>query len=820
MKASLDWLRDHAPLDAPLDRLARVLVDTGTEVTSVRRVAGGAVVARVVSLETVAEARKPMLEAVLDAGREDPVTVVTAATNIRTGDLVVWAPPGVLPAGWDEPLGVREMFGRPSPGMLLAQDELGLGDDHEGILVLDHGVPGQPVHEVLRVDSILEVEVTTNRPDCLSHLGLARELAAALGEPLREPDTQVASGLLSAGAIDGRLRVRVLDAAGCPRFVARIVESVRVGPSPEWLCRRLRAIGLRPINNVVDVTNYVAADLGQPLHAFDLDRFRQETPGLRDGDETLVVVRRAQAGERLVGLDGGTHDLDGDLVVCAGDRPASIAGVVGGEPTAVNGDTRTVILEGATWDPVSIRATSRRLGLRTDASMRFDKGLSDTLPPGAVDRAAALIAELGGGHVLRGAVDEHAAPLPPIGPIRVSGAHVEALLGSHVDLSEAATGLARLGFAVAQDHDALTVAPPQFRRDVRIPVDVVEEIGRSLGYARIPATLPGRRVEVRGTAPLPPVEDAVRDVLGGAGFDEAITWSFVSPRLAARLAGLGLGRTPIPLRNPLNEGWSVMRTSLLPGLCSALALNVHRGVEAVSLFEVGRAFWEGERSGDAFGAVPDGRDAGLPPLPAEPLLLGLVSQADDAGADSAATALRRIQAVLAWLGHEFRGDVLDFRPCGVEGMRPGRSAEVVAAGVAVGQLGELMASTVDALELRGRVVAAEVLLEAVAPAARAPHFGTPPRMPAVTQDLTVVVATAARAADALAAARRAAGDLLESVTLLPEYRSERLGEDRKSWTFRLVMRAADRTLTGSEAQEVQAVVEAALHDAVGAQARR
>jgi phenylalanyl-tRNA synthetase beta chain len=810
VKFSLAWLREYAPLDAPSDRLARILVDTGTEVNSVQRIADGAIVARIKSLEKVAEARKSITIATLDVGAGEPVVVLTAATNLSIGDRVAWAPPGVTPAGWEEPLGVREMFGRESPGMLLAEDELGLGQGHEGIMVLDHGVPGQPIHEVLPVDSVLDVEVTTNRPDCLCHVGIARELAAALAEPLREPDSSIAEGLQSATAVDRRLAVRIEDPQGCPRFTARIIENVRVGPSPEWMQRRLRAIGQRPINNVVDVTNYVAAELCQPMHAFDLDRFRQESPDLHNGDPTLVVVRRARAGEVVDGLDGHPYTLGpDDLAVCTGDT------------TAVTGTTRHVLLEAANWDPLRIRATSRRLGIRTDASSRFEKGLSDTIAPPALDRAAALIAELGDGHVLRGAIDEHPAPLPPIGEITVPNDLVESVLGTRIDPAEAATSLARLGFAVVQEPGGLLVTPPHFRRDVRIPVDVIEEIGRSVGYGRVPATLPGRRQEVRGIAAPAPVEDAVRDILCGAGFDEAITWSFVSPQAAARLHGAGGPRAPIPLRNPLNEEWSVMRTSVLPGLCAAVALNQRRGVHGAALFELGRGFWEGARQGQPEGATPDGADDALPPLPAEPLLLGLVSQADDTSGEAAAASLRRLQAVIGWLGNEFRGREVEIVPVDVPGLRPGRSGEVHVDGRRVGVLGELMPAVLQGFELRGRVNVAEVRLDELVPATSAlPRFVAPPRMPAVEQDLAVVVDAGARAGDALRAARKAGGELLESITLLDTYRNERLGAGRKSWTFHLVMRAADRTLTGAEAQAVQTAVEAALRAEFGAEVRR
>jgi phenylalanyl-tRNA synthetase beta chain len=822
MKTSLQWMREYAALDAPLDVLAQALVDTGTEVNDVHRAAEGTVVARVLALAPVPESTKGVLFADIDIGDGESIRVLTGAPNLHVGDLVPYAAPGVHLPGWDRPLEVRAMFGGKyqSPGMLCSAVELGVGADADGILILDHGAPGQPVHEVLDLDAVLDIEVTTNRPDCLCHLGIARELAAALGESLREPPAEVPETLTSVTPIEGRASVRIEDPHGCPRFMVRVIEDVVVGESPDWMQRRLRAIGLRPINNVVDVTNYVAAEWGQPLHAFDYDRFLAAIPG--GATSADVVVRRARSGEKLLGLDDVERTLTtADLVVCAGDRAVSMAGVMGGRDTAVDGKTRTVLLEAASWDGPTIRATSRRLALRTDASAHYEKGLSDTLPPLALERAAALIAELGSGRVLRDVVDEHPAPLPPIPPIEVRSGFLERVLGTSVDASEAATALARLGFAVEQDGGAMQVLPPHFRRDVTIPVDVAEEVGRSLGYARIPSMIPGRRSPIRALAPAIPLEDRVRDVCIGAGFDEAITFAFQSSVLASRVTGMGEERTPIRLRNPLSEDGSVMRISLLPGLLQALAANLHHGVSDVSLFEIGRAYWEGERTVPPLGTTPDGKDAALPPLPAEPLLLCLVSQSGDTGADIAAERLTHIRSVLAWLGHELAGANLAVEPMTVAGLRPGRSGRLRLDGRDVGVVGELSGERVETFDLRGRVAVAELRLDAVAPEVpRLPRFRTPPRMPAVIQDLAVVVSADQRADAALSAIRDAGSPLLESVELYDEYRGEPMGEDRKSWTFRMTYRAADRTLTGAEAQQTHDAIALALRVRVGAEVRR
>jgi phenylalanyl-tRNA synthetase beta chain len=819
MRISLDWLREYAVLDAPLDTLVQGLVDTGTEVERVLRGPAGVVVARVVNLEPVPESTKGVLFADIDVGADQPIRVITGAPNLTVGDLVPYAPAGTLLPGWEEPLGVRAMFGGKyhSPGMLLSAAELAVGEDAGGIHHLERGLAGQPLHEVLALDTVLEVEVTTNRPDCLCHVGIAREMAAAVGETVRDPDATIPEGLLSAASMALRAEVDVEDPHGCPRFSVRIIENVAVAPSPDWMQRRLRAVGLRPINNVVDVTNYVAHEMGQPLHGFDLDRFIAAQGDA--GRAARVVVRRGRE-ERLLCLDGAERTVSGeDLAVCAGDVAVSIGGVIGGQGTAVDDATHNVLLEAATWDGPTIRGTSKRLGVRTDASALNEKGLSDTLPPIALDRAAALIADLGGGHILQDSVDVRARVLEPIAPIAVSGATFSAQLGYHVDATEAATALARLGFGVEQHGDDLTVTVPHFRRDVLIVEDVVEEVGRSLGYDRVPSTLPGRRTAVIALAADAPVEDRVKDVLVGAGFDEAITWSFLSPSMVVALPGLGGTRTPIPLRNPLSEEWSVLRTSLLPGVVQAVAGNLRRGVDDVRLFELGRSFWEGERRGPVAGSTSDGADARLTPLPAEPLLLAAASAASSA--DGAAAEIRHLQAMVTRLASDLGAGPVETQPADVPGLRQGRSGKLLCNGREVGVVGELDGVTVTRLELRGRVAVAEIQVDAIIPAAPPPRrYLAPPRHPAVVQDLSVTVPDGALAGEALRAIRDAGGALLESHVLYNEYRDPSLGEGRKSWTFRLVFRAPGRTLTSQEASALQEAIAVGLRARCGAEVRR
>ncbi|MFN2582888.1 MAG: phenylalanine--tRNA ligase subunit beta [Candidatus Dormibacteria bacterium] len=828
---SLRWLREYAALDAPLDHLVRTLTESGTEVGAVQDVAAGIVAARVLRLEPLPGSTHGLQLATIDIGpalprslidagiTSPPVQVVTGAPNVREGVLVAYAPPGTRPPGMDEPVGVRSFRKYRSPGVLCSAAELGVGSDESGLLLLEKATPGDALRDLLDFDVIIDVEVTTNRPDCLCHTGIARELAAGLGESFNEPDTSVPEELLSAMATEHRATVRIDDSLGCPRFLVMVIPGVSIGPSPQWMQDRLRVIGLRPINNVVDATNYVAHELGQPLHAFDFDRFVAAS----GSERADVVIRRANDGERLVTLDDVDRELTtADIVVCSGERAVSLAGVMGGADTSVHEGTRTVLLEAATWDGVTIRGTSRRLGLRTDASTLYEKQLSDTLPPLAAARAATLIARAGGGHVLRAAVDAWPRPLPRPASIAVTAQSLSGVLGMPVDASDAATVLARLGFTVEQDGAALTVVPPRFRLDVRIAVDVAEEVGRMLGYSRVPSTLPGRRTESFGAAPEPPLEDRVRDVCVGAGYDEAITFSFVSPSQARALGGLGATRGPIPLRNPLSEEWSVLRTSQLPGLCAALSLNQSRGVNGAALFEIGRVFWEGERTVQPPGATPDAADRTLQALPLEPILLSVVAHTGDADdADAAEVALRRLQALMAWIARDLSRAALETRVADVAGGRPGRSSELVIDDHPVGVLAELANPVMEHFELRGRVVAAELRVDAVARAEpQRLRFRAPPRYPAIVQDLAVTVDAAEDAGPALKVAKRAGGTLLESAELYDEYRGERVVEGRKGWTFKLTYRAPDRTLTSEEAQRVQDAIVIRLKEQCGAELRR
>src|ERR1700674_5184885 len=474
MLISLNWLKEFVDIPVDIETLAERLTLAGNEGAGIVQQDvdfDGVLVAEVKGLRPLAGSTKNQIAAVTTGGAV--VEVVTGAWNIAVGDRVPYATPGSRLG--ERRIETKTFLGFPSAGMLCSAIELGLGEDAAGIMVLDPGaVPGQDLHELYPRDTILELEIKSNRPDLLCHLGIAREVGAIFNLPVREPK------ILKARTSDAPELVRIDAPDGCRRFAGRLITGVTVAPAPPWMQSRLRAAGVRPISNIVDITNYVMLETGQPMHAFDYRR-------LKDG---RIVVRRARNGEELACLDGKTRRLTSrDMVVADSERAQGIAGIIGGAPSAVQPGTTDIFLEAATWEPRSIRRTARGLGLRTEASSRFEKGLSPALSLPAIERAAALVAELAAGTATR-STDIYPGPLKPT-TIEVDADRIERVLGVRVELGEAASVLERLRFKVERADRLLHAQPPEFRLDCSIPEDLVEEIGRIYGYDRVPSTLPG-----------------------------------------------------------------------------------------------------------------------------------------------------------------------------------------------------------------------------------------------------------------------------------------------------------------------------------------
>jgi phenylalanyl-tRNA synthetase beta chain len=791
MKAPLSWIREFAPVEAAADELARRLPIAGLQVEEVIRTGSGiegVVVGKVLEINEIPGATK-IIHVTVDAG-DGPREIVCGARNFAVGDLVPVAVPGAkLPSGME--IARREMQGKVSDGMLCSALELGISDDHSGILVLEgeHKL-GQDVREALSLDDeILDIDITPNRPDLLSVAGIAREIAALYELPFAVPPPELRDG---GPPVDERASVRVEDPKGCPRYLARVITDIRVPPSPWWMQRRLLACGMRPISGPVDVTNYVLLERGHPLHAFDLAALRGRA----------IVVRRPRKGEeRFTTLDGAERTLSKeDVVICDAEGPVAVAGIMGGASSEVGENTTEILLESAYFSPERVLRTARRLGLRTEASVRFERGADPEAVSSAAERAAALLAEVCGGSVARGALDVYPKPVKPK-PIRLRVARTNELLGVTIPAPEMASSLRPLGCVVgSQTRTSLRVLPPTFRPDLRTEIDLVEEIARRYSYDRFPTTLPSSG-RAGGLSRDQQLRRLARRLLLGYGLAEAHTLSMLPPRFPDRLA-LPVEhpwRKTLVIANPLSEEESVLRPSLLPGLLLAAARNVARRNTTVALFEIGAAF------------VPT--DAELPdePLRAAWLLTG---PAPDGWHGThrtldffdAAGALERLVEGLGVSG--VTREAIDVAP-----MHPGRSARLVIDGLDIGVVAELHPRAARALDLMDRVAVGEIDLAPLFSAAREAASGDLPRFPPVSRDLALLVPAETPATTVRGTVREAAGDLLEDIAVFDVYRGAEIGADRASLAFSLSFRHPDRTLTDAEVSERMTAVEEAARRA-------
>ena len=792
MKVPLSWLRELTPVEASADELAARLPVHGLSVDEVVRPGAdisGVVVARVLEIEEVPGANKVILSRV-DAG-EGPREVFVGVRNIAPGDLVPYATPGSrLPGGRE--IGRREMFGRMSEGMLCSPRELGISDDHSGILILEpDGKLGQDVRETLGLDdAILDIDVTPNRPDLLSIVGVAREVAALYGLPLTIPDPGVSEKGTAASDL---ATVTVEDTKGCPRYLARVITGVRVGPSPAWMQRRLLACGMRPISGPVDVTNYVLLERGHPQHAFDLAKLRGRT----------IVVRKPRKGERsLTTLDGVERALErDDVLICDAEGPVAVGGVMGGADSEVGEGTTEILLEAAYFDPKRILRTARRLGLRTEASVRFERGADPEAPPAAAARAAALIAEISGGTVSPGPIDVYPKPVKSK-PIRLRVARANAVLGIKEPPDEMASGLTSLGCRVeSQTRTALRVVPPTFRPDLRIEPDLIEEIARLYSYERIPITLPASG-RLGGLSPEQTLRRLIRRLMLGSGLSEAQTLSMLPPSLPDRLElpPDHPWRNTLVLANPLSEEESVLRPSLIPGLLLVASKNLARRNTTVTVFEIGNTF------------EPSHEELPLEQLRVAWLQTGPVPTSwhrphRDFDFFDAKGVLARVSEGLGIDG--FAVEAAEPAP-----MHPGRAARVLLGGDEIGLLAELHPRAARALDLPARVAVGELLLAPLIAAARTSAPGDLPRYPAVARDLALLVPASTPAAEVESVVRVAAGDLLETVDVFDVYPGEEFGHPGKvSLAFSLSFRHPERTLTDAEIAEVMATITSAVSTA-------
>jgi phenylalanyl-tRNA synthetase beta chain len=787
VRISYEWVGDFVDLEgvAPKDA-ADVLTRLGVEVESLTLVdLSQIVIGKVLEQVKHPTSRNDLWVHQVDIGGKT-LQIIAGAPNAVPGSLVPVALPGTtVPNG--TPVKDTKIAGYDAKGMLCSSDELLLGGDHSErkILILDSGKPGDPLTTVIPSQAIMEAEITSNRPDEMGHLGVARELAAGLDRPMQRDFMPAFTGTADPPGRD-LVKVAIDDPDLCRRYIGGVIKDVKVGPSPGWMQRRLRACGVRPINNIVDITNYVLLEYAQPLHAFDLARLT--------GPE--IHVRRARAQERLLCLDGVERELTPEMLVIAdATRPVAVAGVIGGEESAVTSDTTDILLESANFDGPSIRQTSRALGLRTEASARFERALPPELALAGARRAASLIAELAGGKVHREWADVYPRPQEPV-RVNLRPALIDDVLGTHVPLEEAESILKRLNFHVKVQGDGeWDVLPPVFRLDVTIPEDLVEEVGRVYGYDRVPPTLPGRRHD-RWTPPEPSVDrrlDVARDVLAGAGFTETWNPALVSGK---RLEDLRISAHAMRVMNALSDDMDTLRTSLLPSLVDAAALNRDRGRLDVRLYEIAEAYLArvGEKNGEQ---------------PEEPLRLAAVASAGASAAEGGA-AFYRLKSVLDETIGSLSAPPCTYQRAAAQLFHPGRCAAVVMDGRQLGYVGELHPSVTAAAKLEGRYVAFEVDVEPLLAAAHIPRAQPLPRFPAVERDLAVVVEETVAAGAILASIKESAGDLLEAARAFDEYRGAQVPEGHKSIAFTLTFRSPERTLTDAEVDKVMSEIKLGL----------
>lgn len=778
MKVLLSWLREFAPIEGDPAELGHTLSDLGLAVESMDRLGeglDGIVVARVLDLRPHPDADRIQLVDV-DAGDGEALQICCGAFNMSVGDLVPLATIGTTMGNGME-IARRKMRGEWSNGMLCSSQELGLGDDHGGIMILPGAAEvGAPLTAALGIESdvLYDLEVNPNRPDAMSVAGVARDLAARLGLPFSLPVPDVATS----GGVDAAARaaVEIVDGDLCGRFVARVLHNVTVGESPAWIANRLTAMGMRPINSLVDVSNYVMLELGQPNHAYDLARLGGG--GLR--------VRRAHDAETLVTLDDVERRfVTDDLLICdLDDTPVGIAGIMGGANTEISSTTTDVLLELAWFQPLAIARTARRLGLRSEASARFEKGTD----PEVLELAALRFAELLGDHaqLAPGVIDER-GELPGRAPVRVRTERAASIIGVGLDPTSVRGLLEPIGFActaVGDDHD---VVVPSWRPDSATEIDVIEEIARHHGYSRIPRTVP-RSTESGGLSRYQRERRRVRHALVGLGFTEVMPLPFLAP---GDLAAAGLPDDGIRVANPLVAEESVMRTSLLPGICKVLAYNASHRNSDLSVFELAHVY---RRPADPGAELPDEVEH----------LAGAI-----AGSEAPA-AVQAWRALAEHLKVEF-----ELVAAELPGLHPTRGARLLVDGAEVGAVGEIDPDVLERFEVPGRVAWFEVDLTALLVVDRSARPYEQVRLyPSSDLDLAFEVDEAVPAAAVEPVLRSAAGDLLVDLELFDVFRGASVADGRRSLAWRLRFQAPDRTLTDAELAEVRsrciAEVESAL----------
>lgn len=781
MLVSVNWLKDYVDIDVPVDEFCDRMILSGSNIETVEPMGtkfSKIMVGKILKIEKHPDADK-LVVCQLDVGEDKPLQIVTGAKNVFEGATVpVIRDGGVLPNGTVIKSG--ELRGVLSDGMLCSAAEMGYEDKvintliKDGIWILDDDLkPGTDIAEALGLeDSVVDFEITPNRPDCLSMLGMAREAAAVFGHELKYPDTKAQN---ETGDVNDYIKVEVKNHELCPRYTARVIKDVKIGQSPWWLQKRLMHGGMRPINNIVDITNFVMMEYGQPLHAFDI----------RDIAGGKIVVDTAEQGAKFTTLDGTERELsDSILMINDAEKPIAVAGIMGGLDSEIKDDTTTVVLESANFNGDSVRASSKKLVLRTEASGRYEKGIDANLCEAAADRVCRLVEMLGCGTVVGGSVDVY-PEVQKSRPLDVRASRINHVLGTDIPEEDMVKIFESLEMTVEAKGDIMTVTPPTVRQDLLIEEDYVEEVARMYGYDELPVSLPsgGQAAKLTKAEEL---RTKTRNILTGYGLDEILTYSFVSPKSVDKA---GVSDTDISKRNfvkiinPLGEENSVMRTMLTPNMLEVLAKNYAKGNKSARLFEIGKIFNNVKINCDG------------QPLEAEGLCIGLYG--DGADFFEIKGIVDGLLDLLGIKGAEYEAE------SGLPMYHPGRCANIISDGELIGTIGEMHPDVAERYGINERVYTCELLFTIVMAQSKTEIIYKPlPKYPAVTRDIALLVDENVTVGSIMDIIEENGGDILEKAELFDVYRGKQIESGKKSVAFALTYRDAEKTLTDDEVSEV------------------
>lgn len=797
MNVSMKWLKDYTDINVDTDEFVAAMTMSGSNVDGVEKLGeeiSGVVVGKILEIEQHPDADKLVVTQV-DVGQDAPVQIVTGANNIKVGDIVPISLPGAELAGG---LKIKngKLRGVESNGMMCSVEELGLDPMYwpdapeHGIYIFDEAYElGTDVKPIFGLDDVhVEFEITSNRPDCFSVIGLAREAAVTLGTEFRYPEVSYEE---IEGDINEVAAVEVLAPELCPRFVAKVLVDVDIKPSPKWMQDKLRSAGIRPINNLVDITNFVMVEMGQPMHAYDLEE-------LTNGK---IIVRTAGDGEIMMTLDGEERELDSSMLVIADEKEIiGVAGVMGGEGSKVKDNTGMIILEAANFNSMSVRKTSKKIGLRTDASTKFEKNLDPNNALLAMERACQLAEMVGAGRVLKGTIDIDAGSRTP-NTVSYDPDSINRLLGTEISEADMVETFKALEFQV--DEANRSVVAPTFRPDIEREADLAEEVARIYGYDKLPVTLATGTPTVGKKSFSQKMEDLTRQIMEDCSLNEAMTYSFESPKAFDKL-GLPEDsplRTAVTIDNPLGEDFSVMRTSTMNGILTALSNNYAKRNEVAALYEIGTIY--------------EPKTVPLTELPKESqkLTIGMYGNCDFFDVKGVLETLFEAMNCL---------DKADWDPSiELSYLHPGRKAKVMLGEKEIGFIGEVHPNVCDAYEIDTKAYVAVIDMASLIKKASLDHkYTSVPKYPAVNRDISMKVADDVLVGSIEKIIRQRGGKLLEKVNLFDVYKGEHMEEGFKSVAYALSFRAPDRTLKEKEINKTMAKILNGLENQVGATLRQ